>query len=1165
MLIHKSLPSLPPNAKALEAASQSPFSPDNESPPSDTYSDTPTELPRISQKRPSTSRSSSQNGMSSEQQQAPLKRPSNSRSDSSQSGHGHRDKSPAAPQDSRKEDLTLPPSKHSNRHSDLSQQPDPLVNGDEFITMALDLNPAPGPSPMVSTPQFDGQSEEKENLRPQGHPPRSGSKDYFNTKGSVSRARKASQEQQHHQMNNQPAFNHKYVSPQPESPPDSSQPSSPHIAYQEIGRELSSDGIEASRKRRDPIGQNNSIASVAHERPRGDSRSRPPNGESRTGKFTLQEVPKGKRSGGSARNSQSDPLLLVDFPTGTASSKSAPPAANTQIQEQHVDVLPSSSPLSLRPEPPMSGSPHAAFDSRSIDNAMTDSSTSHSSPVGSHLQPLPQRGDSLVKSKQANSRKENTSTGAASKLLSSLINAESEDKPLSAPPAIGAQYTSTPSASNGTRNLTKVMDSSEPGSLADIQQPLQRSRERIATTSGALSDSITPSKQPNGNHHKVRNESVSTVKTESTHNGEQPTSPKGLPRYSGGQEFSLHDDMNRIMSSEDHPNHDSFLRRVSNSMRHTRSYSDRGGTRLSKEQKWSRSPPTVSPGVGQDFGSPTTSSPESKEELGFLRTELRRERQKTLEKEQKILELEAALEAKNSITEMNTELREKRSTMVVLDTQKEIVVRELEVLTEHIAESKKSREPLDLGKMSNVVLREFAESLQKLKESFAPQIEDLTQKRIELLEEVKSIEVLKDRSLLDFEKISEKNAELTEINNQILQQIQEIYKANAAPHSDLAHSNANGLGIRHYLKDLSSASLDSRELRPSVAESNATGSTLVHEHDSEIQPATQVVNIRKGQPKKFWKRGGQNVAKGVTKGLKGAFLLNEERKLQRDGQYTEGLPYSQMAQSANYPMTDPPPKNHHHDPSRQGFSFFERQKGKPQRSTPNGSMPAVNLTAGANLFGSELEHRAEYEGGGIPGIVMRCIEEVELRGMDVEGIYRKSGGNSQTQQIKEGFERTNDYDISDPDLDIHAVTSTLKQYLRKLPIPLVTYIVYDKLLKSAPPLAQAHAAGAPPPNPNHNLDPEQREQRVDSMRKAVNELPPLHRTCLEVLVFHLARVVEREKENLMTSWNVAVVFAPTIMRPDDIAREMSENLAKSQAVQFLIENCQGVFLKNNTE
>lgn len=162
--------------------------------------------------------------------------------------------------------------------------------------------------------------------------------------------------------------------------------------------------------------------------------------------------------------------------------------------------------------------------------------------------------------------------------------------------------------------------------------------------------------------------------------------------------------------------------------------------------------------------------------------------------------------------------------------------------------------------------------------------------------------------------------------------------------------------------------------------------------------------------------------------------------------------------------------------------------------------------------------------------------------MECEGIYRKSGGNSQIQQIKEGFERTNDYDISDPDLDINAVTSTLKQYFRKLPSPLITYEVYDKLLDAA------------------SLIIDEPQRCVALMRAALYELPPRHRDCLEVLVFHLARVVVRERENLMTSLNVAVVFAPTIMRPESLVREMSDMQAKNQAVQFLIENCQGVFL-----
>jgi hypothetical protein len=68
--------------------------------------------------------------------------------------------------------------------------------------------------------------------------------------------------------------------------------------------------------------------------------------------------------------------------------------------------------------------------------------------------------------------------------------------------------------------------------------------------------------------------------------------------------------------------------------------------------------------------------------------------------------------------------------------------------------------------------------------------------------------------------------------------------------------------------------------------------------------------------------------------------------------------------------------------------------------------------------------------------------------MDVEGVYRKSGGASQVNQVKSGFEKSSDFDISDPDLDIHAVTSALKNYFRRLPVPLITFDVYDQFLEA---------------------------------------------------------------------------------------------------------------------
>lgn len=161
-------------------------------------------------------------------------------------------------------------------------------------------------------------------------------------------------------------------------------------------------------------------------------------------------------------------------------------------------------------------------------------------------------------------------------------------------------------------------------------------------------------------------------------------------------------------------------------------------------------------------------------------------------------------------------------------------------------------------------------------------------------------------------------------------------------------------------------------------------------------------------------------------------------------------------------------------------------------------------------------------------------------GMDVEGIYRKSGGNSQVQQVKEWFENpSKDFDLSDPDLDIHAVTSGLKQYFRRLPVPLITYDVYDKLLETT--------------------TITEKENRIDAMEQALEDLPRVHYETLSYLMQHLARVVQQEKENLMTSMNIAVVFAPTIMRSENISRELSDTKTKNEAVMWMVENCERIF------
>ena len=78
--------------------------------------------------------------------------------------------------------------------------------------------------------------------------------------------------------------------------------------------------------------------------------------------------------------------------------------------------------------------------------------------------------------------------------------------------------------------------------------------------------------------------------------------------------------------------------------------------------------------------------------------------------------------------------------------------------------------------------------------------------------------------------------------------------------------------------------------------------------------------------------------------------------------------------------------------------------------------------------------------------MIRSVKTDVMVGMDMEGIYRKTGANSAVKAVQEGFERSDEYDISDPALDITAVTSVLKQYLRRLPIPLIPFENYDAFM-----------------------------------------------------------------------------------------------------------------------
>lgn len=79
----------------------------------------------------------------------------------------------------------------------------------------------------------------------------------------------------------------------------------------------------------------------------------------------------------------------------------------------------------------------------------------------------------------------------------------------------------------------------------------------------------------------------------------------------------------------------------------------------------------------------------------------------------------------------------------------------------------------------------------------------------------------------------------------------------------------------------------------------------------------------------------------------------------------------------------------------------------------------------------------------VPSIVVHCINEVELRGMTEQGLYRIAGGSAEVKSLKEKFQKGRGApNLSE--VDIATICSTLKDFLRYV-IPLSTFVqtAYD--------------------------------------------------------------------------------------------------------------------------
>ncbi|XP_068605811.1 rho GTPase-activating protein 27 [Brachionichthys hirsutus] len=194
-----------------------------------------------------------------------------------------------------------------------------------------------------------------------------------------------------------------------------------------------------------------------------------------------------------------------------------------------------------------------------------------------------------------------------------------------------------------------------------------------------------------------------------------------------------------------------------------------------------------------------------------------------------------------------------------------------------------------------------------------------------------------------------------------------------------------------------------------------------------------------------------------------------------------------------------------------------------------------------NVFGCHLDTLCHRESATIPKFVEKCVRTVERRGLDVDGIYRVSGNLAVIQKLRHKADHEEQLDLEDGQWEeIHVITGALKLFLRELPEPLFPFSCFDKFIAAV----QVQDYGL----------------RVSYMRDLVRSLPLPNHDTMELLFKHLRRVVEHKESNRMSVQGIAIVFGPTLLRPQVESANMTIHMVfQSQIVELMLNELETVF------
>ncbi|XP_016090219.1 rho GTPase-activating protein 12b isoform X4 [Sinocyclocheilus grahami] len=193
------------------------------------------------------------------------------------------------------------------------------------------------------------------------------------------------------------------------------------------------------------------------------------------------------------------------------------------------------------------------------------------------------------------------------------------------------------------------------------------------------------------------------------------------------------------------------------------------------------------------------------------------------------------------------------------------------------------------------------------------------------------------------------------------------------------------------------------------------------------------------------------------------------------------------------------------------------------------------------VFGCSLTALCQREGTSVPNFVKICIEHVENTGLIVDGLYRVSGNLAVIQKLRFAVNHDEKVNLEDNKWeDIHVTTGALKMFFREFPEPLFTYASFNDFVEA--------------------IKHSDYKQRVQSIKDLVKQLPKPNQETMKVLFKHLKRVIDHGEVNRMTTQSVAIVFGPTLLRPEIETGNMAVHMVyQNQIVELILLEYDNIF------